>query len=161
MYRNVPKAMGGRTRDLRTRNRVKNVVLLLLVAACAFLFFSGRDDAGYHADAWQLYRQRALSECNSAVTLCNNLSRTGGSSTADTLGGIRSRIYAISTISELSAALGGSRERLVDTSWFTQINGLLDAYYSQLQTGALNTSNLQNDLYAILTQLQLQLNSLI
>lgn len=161
MYRNMPKPIGGRSQDYRMRNRLKNILIILLIAACVYLFFSGQNDSGYHSKAWQTYRDRALAECRSAITLCNNLSRTGGSGTAETLGGIRSRIYAINTINGISAELGGSRERLVDISWFTQINGLLDTYYYQLQTGALNTSNLQNDLYAALNELLQQLDALI
>ena len=138
----------------RRRHLVKNVIIIVLLAVIIAGAFYTLPAVNYRNEAAVTYRQRITSECASALSLANTLSRTAGASSWSTLAAIRSRIYAMETLNELHSGMGDGM--IIQTSWFTTLYGILDDYTNKLTTGT-NTSdqvsNLQNNLQILNDQL--------
>lgn len=156
MYRHSPRTVQIRSRDSQGIRRFKNLALLVLLAAVIILTVALINSGTYQSNARALYAQRARNELNSAISLCNTLSRTGGSGSASALGEIRAHIYAIDTLNTVASALSGGRDRMLDAYWFTTIYGEIDAYMTTLSTG-MNTSTNQTDLKSMLESMSLAL----
>ena len=131
-------------------NRIRTAVtLVLLIAVIVLAIFGGRA-MSYQAEAHTTYVRRIQTECNDALSLTTALSRTAGASSSATLGKIRSYVYAMDTINQLSMGLDG--KYLVSTDVFTNLYSIIDDYYNRLITGMV-TSDQQTELTNALTVL--------
>ena len=113
--------------------------------------FGGRA-MGFQADAHTTFVRRIQTECNDALALTSSLSRTAGANSADTLGRIRSHLYAMDTINQLNVGLQGAGGYLVNNDVFTALYAVLDEYSDKLITG-MQTGDLQTTLTNSLTEL--------
>lgn len=137
----------------RLADRIRNIVLLLLLIACILLGFFGGRAMRLQAETHTTYIRRMQTECNDALTLTSSLSRTAGANSAATLGRIRSHLYAMDTINQLNAGLGNNGY-LVSNDEFTTLYAVLDDYSNKLITG-MQTGDLQTALTNQLTDLSM------
>ncbi len=142
----------GATAAGRMKDRIRTVVILLLVAAVAVLGIVGGRAITYRQETHAALIGTLQTECNSALTLSNSLSRTAGSDSASILGRIRSHVHTADTINQLNLGLEGGNQYLVQPALFTSLYGVLDAYSDTLRTG-MATGELQTELVAQLTNL--------
>lgn len=126
--------------------RIKGVVILLLVAAMVALAIFALPAIQYKKDANELYLARIQVECADAIELTAALSRTSGGNTSEQLGQIRSRVYAMETINSLSVGLNGPSGRFIEESWFTVLYGEIDTYTQKVAKGTA-TGDSQTSLY--------------
>lgn len=131
-------------------NRVRNIVMLLLVIAVILLAVFGGKAIGYQTESHTTFVRRLQTECNDALALTPSLSRTAGASSAATLSKIRSYVYAMDAINQMNLSLEG--KYLVATDVFTNLYGIIDDYYNRLITGVV-TSDRQTELTNVLSQL--------
>ncbi len=156
MYRRYSQ-MNGESVSLSQikRNRIRNVLILLLVAGLAVLAVFAYPAMKYQKDQRATIIQKMLSECSEASVRTSSLSRTGGSESALILAQIRSNLHAIKTLNE-TYTQGG---RLIREE---EIQGLLDSvdgYLKYLTTG-MDTGEYQTNLTTSLDVLLERLNAL-
>ena len=154
-YSNVSEGMVSVSH--RTRNRIKDLVILLLVAAVAALCIIGIPAVRKGQDARSLYIQRMRSECDEALRLSSALSRNAGASSASTLAKVRSNLVSIRTINSLAVSQGMGE--LVDSNSLQDLQDSIDRYLDFLTTG-MDTGEYQTNLQNALTDLQYLLNHL-
>lgn len=136
----------------RMQERIRNILLAVLLVACILLAIFGGRAMGFQADAHTTFVRRIQTECNDALALTSSLSRTAGANSADTLGRIRSHLYAMDTINQLNVGLQGAGGYLVNNDVFTALYAVLDEYSDKLITG-MQTGDLQTALTNSLTEL--------
>lgn len=135
----------------RMKERIRNILLIVLAVACILLAIFGGRAMSFQAETKTTFARRIQTECGSALNLTATLSRTAGANSAATLGRIRSHLYAVDTINQLHVGLRGG-DYLVDNEVFTQLYALLDEYSDKLITG-MQTGDLQTALTNSLTEL--------
>ena len=143
----------------RMQERIRNIILLLLTVACILLAIFGGRAMSFQSDAHTTFIRRMQTECNDALSLTGSLSRTAGANSAETLGHIRSRLYAMDTINQLNVGLQGAGGYLVSNDIFVSLYGVLDDYSNKLITG-MQTGDLQTQLTTDLTNLANLVNQL-
>lgn len=141
------------------RNRVKNILILLLVAALAAMTAIALPAVRSRGSARSLIIQRMQSEINTATRLTSSLSRNGGASSAAILAQIRSNVYAISTANELSIGMEGANGRLLQEEELTSLTSSIDNYLAFLTTG-MDTGEYQTNLQNMLDALAIRVGSL-
>ena len=151
MYRYDLRALKGEDPvRARFRNTVKNTAILVLVIALIVGAVFAVPAFRYRSETADTYLQRVRSECSTAISLTNTLSRTAGSGTNSTLALVRSHIYAMEVISTLNNGMGGGY--IIQPSVFSSLYSILDEYSSRMTTGT-NTADqvtaLQNSLQAV------------
>ncbi|MGN1021175.1 MAG: hypothetical protein ACI4O7_12480 [Aristaeellaceae bacterium] len=132
-------------------NRVRSVLILVLLAAVILLAVFGGKAMSFEAETRSTFLQRMQTECNDAVSLTTALSRTAGASSSATLSKIRSHVYAMDTINQLNVGLGG--DYLISNDTFTNLYAIIDDYFNRLITGVV-TGDSQTSLANALTSLQ-------
>ena len=132
-------------------NRVRNALILVLLAAVILLAVFGGRAISFEAETRSTFIQRMQTECNDAVSLTTALSRTAGASSSATLGKIRSHVYAMDAINQLNVGLGGNY--LISNDIFTSLYAIIDDYSNRLITGMV-TGDSQTALANALTTLQ-------
>ncbi len=147
----------GSSRTQVRRNRIKTGIILLLIAMVAALGVIGIPAFLARQDQRTLYVQRIQSECDDALKLTASLSRNAGADSAAILARIRSNIYAIRTVSSLSASSGF--HPLVDEDVVMTLQNLVDRYLSYITTG-MDTGEYQTNLQNALASLQESLRQL-
>ena len=160
MYRNSAYSrMKSPALTPRWFTRFKNFLLLiLLIGVIALAIFGGRGMA-FRGEAKELFVSRIQLECGNALNLTNGLSRTAGATSSQTLGRIRSHVYAMETINDLSVGLEGASGYLIQDDWFTTLYAVLDEYSNKLITG-MTTGDQQTTLLGALQTLYDQLEGL-
>ena len=141
----------GMTRTQSRVNRLKNVLILLLLAAVVALAVTGIPAILGREDQRAVLVQRIQSECDEALRQTTALSRNAGSDSAAILARIRSNVYSIRTVNSLSAASGYGL--LLGENQLTTLQNLIDRYLSYLTTG-MDTGEYQTNLQTALTALQ-------
>ena len=141
------------------RNRIKNVLILILLAAVITLAAIAMPAVQSRTSARGLFIQRMQNEISSATRLTTSLSRNAGASSAAILAQIRSNIYAITTSNELSMGMEGASGRLIQEEELTSLLSFIDRYLSFLTTG-MDTGEYQTNLQNSLDALQIQINGL-
>ena len=141
------------------RNRVKNLIILLLAAALIALAAVALPAMQSRASARGLFIQRMQNEIATAVRLAPSLSRNAGASSAAILAQIRSNIYAIAEANDLSVGLDGAPGRLVEEEELTALQSSIDSYLAFLTTG-MDTGEYQTNLQNALDSLQLKISIL-
>ena len=132
-------------------NRVRNALILVLLAAVILLAIFGGRAISFVTETRSTFVHRMQTECNDAVSLVTALSRTAGASSSATLGKIRSHVYAMDTINQLNVGLGG--DYLISNDTFTSLYAIIDDYFNRLITGVV-TGDSQTALANALTSLQ-------
>lgn len=133
------------------RERIRNILILVLVLVIVGLVVYGGQALAYRSEARNLFAATLQTECNEALSLSNSLSRTAGANSSATLGRIRSNLHAMETVNRFHQNLDG-RAFLPDET-FSNLYTILDNYSSRLLTG-MNTGDLQGELQAALEALQ-------
>ncbi len=155
--RHAPRAVQGISVSPQARERFKTILIVLLLAAVVALAVAGVPAMRFRSEMRSIYLQRIRSECSSALTQASSLSRTAGASTSSRLAQIRSCIYGMQTLSQMSVA--ASAGAIISEDWFRALYDTIDQYNTLLITG-MTTSDLQTSLYNSLSVLQEQLSAL-
>lgn len=152
MYRRYSKT-GDSTASMTqvTRNRIKNVLILLLLAAIAVLLFFTLPAVRNRGETRSLYIQRIQNEASEAVRLTSGLSRNAGADSAAILARIRCNVYAIRTINSVNSGAGNGL--LLEEERLTTLLNTIDRYLSFLTTG-MDTGEYQTGLQTALNELQ-------
>ena len=140
------------------RNRIKNIVILLLAAGLTAMLVISLPMMKNRDESRTLYILQMQRECKEAVDQTTTLSRTGGASSAADLSKIRCNIHAIRIINSLSSA-AGSKLLENENNLVTLLN-LVDRYQQGLLEGGTNTSEFTTSLQTGLTELQMIVNTL-
>ena len=147
MYRRYSQmGDGGMPLSQVNRNRIKNIIILLLVIAVAVLLVISLPMLKDRDNNRALYIQTVQKECKEAYSDASMLSRTAGADSPAILSRIRSNIHTIRTVNNLSTS-GGSR--LVEDERLLTLQNMVDKYLQYLTTGMDTgeyTTNLQNAL---------------
>ena len=151
MYRRYSQRNGdGLSLTQMKRNRIKDIVILLLIAAviamAVFLVPALREKS----EERETYIHRFQVEAEEASRLTTSLSRTAGADSAAILAKIRSNIYAIKKLNEHYRNQQGV-PLLADTDLQEVIN-MIDRYIASLTTG-INTGTYQTDLQLTVDQI--------
>ena len=108
--------------------------------------------------ARSLFIQRMQSEIATAVRLTTSLSRNAGANSAAILAQIRSNVYAIGLINDISIGQEGVSGRLLREDQVTTLQSAIDNYLAFLTTG-MDTgeyqTNLQNSLETLQTEISI------
>ena len=154
MYRRYSQVNEGYMPDgQKTRNRIKNVIILLLTAAVIALCVIGIPALQSKNGARNLYISRMQTECSEAVRQATVLSRNAGADSALILSRIRSSISAVTLINELSIGQDGPSGRLINEEEIQAITSTIDQYLSFLTTG-MDTGEYQTNLQIALEELR-------
>ena len=155
MYRRYSQADSGPVNSSqRFRNRLKNLVIVVLILALAGLsiwaFPAVQDREGNRAGLMQ----RIQGECSEAIRLTSTLSRNAGADSASILAKVRSNVYAIRTVNSLAVSSGFGN--LAPEETVMSIQNMVDRYLSYITTG-MDTGEYQTSLQNALTELQTSL----
>ncbi len=141
------------------RNRIKNILIILLTAAVVALSAIALPAVQSRTGARALIIQRMQNEISTAARLTTSLSRSAGASSAAILAQIRSNLHAIASANELSIGMEGASGRLIQEEQMTTLISSVDNYLAFLTTG-MDTGEYQTNLQNSLNELQLKINSL-
>lgn len=137
----------------RFSEKVKNILILLLVAALAVSLILGvpamQSIQKYQHDVIS----RMAADCGDAQFIVTHLSNTGSSSTYAQLARIRSAVYAIDVLNQSYTTLPGAKD-IVSKQLLSDVYTQIDNYYTALISSSTNTSILLNDLTTALQNLQ-------
>ena len=151
MYRRYSQVGdGGMPFSQVNRNRIKNIIILLLAAALVALLVISLPLMRNRDNSRSLYIQQIQRECKDAYNDTSTLSRTAGADSAAILSRVRSNIHTIRTINSLSAAEG--RGLLEDERLMT-LQNTVDRYLAFLTTG-MDTGEYTTSLQTSLAELQ-------
>ena len=138
----MPMAVPAVAVRLSRMDRIKSIIIILLVVALAGIGIAGFQAIAFRSDAKALLAARAQTECGAAVSYANSLSRSGGSDTAGVLGKIRANVNAVDVLSGINQSLYG--QELAPRHTFTQLYGVIDSYSSKLRNGTATIEELTN-----------------
>lgn len=160
MYRryssvNQPTANLGQVR----RNRMKNILILALVVALGAMTAVALPAVRSRSSTHALYIQRMQNEIATAIRLTTSLSRNAGANSAAILAQVRSNVYAIGMINELSIGQEGANGRLLGEDQVSSLQSTIDQYLAFLTTG-MDTGEYQTNLQNALEALQGDISAL-
>ena len=158
MYRRYSENKGnGASLSQMKRNRLKNLLILLLAALLIASLALGIPAIQQRNTVRTVHIQRIQTECDDAVRQTATLSRNAGADSALILARIRSDLYTIRTINNISIQEGmGS---LVSEDRILELENTVDRYLTYLTTG-MDTGEYQTNLQNALEELQTELNEL-
>ncbi|MBQ8201214.1 MAG: hypothetical protein IJZ74_05545 [Clostridia bacterium] len=142
---------GVRAADHALADRVRNIALILLTVALLGVGIAGGQAIAFRAGCRTTFINRMQTECSSALSQANTLSRSGGADSSAMLGKIRANIHAVDTVNAMSNTLYGSY--VVSTSTFADMYAIIDSYSNKLKNGV-TTIEEQTNLVNSLTALQ-------
>lgn len=151
MYRRYSQRNGdGLSLTQMKRNRIKDIVILLLAAAViAMAVFMIPTIKGQNEER-EIYIHRFQMEAEEASRQTNSLSRTAGADSASILAKIRSNIYAVKKLNEHYSSQHGAP--LLAEADLQEMVNMVDRYLAALTTG-ITTGTYQTDLQATIDQL--------
>ena len=133
------------------RNRIKNILILVLAAAVAALLVISLPLLKSRDSNRSLYIQQMQKECREALADSSTLSRTAGADSSSTLSRVRSNIHAIRTINSLSNSEGNGQ--LVADEMLQNMQNMVDKHLTYLTTG-MDTGEYTTSLQTSLSGLQ-------
>ena len=139
------------------RNRIKNVLIFLLLAALIAMLVISLPLIRKQNDARDNYILRIQTECEDAVRQAYTLSRNAGSDSASSLAKIRCSIYAIRIINDISSSSGSP---LLDKDNLMTIQNMVDRYQEFVGAGGLRTGEYATTLQSALEELQVTVSNL-
>ncbi len=152
MYRRYSQANGdGISLSQIKKNRIKDIVILLLVAALAALAVIAVPALQNRSSMRELFVQRIQSECDEAIRQTATLSRNAGADSAMILARIRSNLYAIKVLN--MTYHGATGEWLVQDEDIQTLLNMVNNYMDYLKKG-METGEYQTNLQTALDQLQ-------
>ena len=151
MYRRYSQRNGdGLSLTQMKRNRIKDIVILLLVAAviamAVFLIPALREKS----EERETYIHRFQVEAEEASRLTTNLSRSAGADSAAILAKVRCNIYAIKKLNEHYSSQAGAP--MLSDADLQEILNMIDRYFAALTTGII-TGTYQTDLQLTVDQI--------
>ena len=141
------------------RNRMKNILILVLVAALAALAVVSIPAIRSRNGMRTLYVRRMQAEIQDAVRQTTSLSRNAGADSSAILARIRSNVYAIRVLNELRVGEEGAAARLLQEEELSTLQSSIDNYLSFLTTG-MDTGEYQTNLQNTLNEMQQRINAL-
>ena len=114
------------------RNRIKNIIILLLLAALVTLLVISLPLIKGREGSRAIFIQQIQKECDDANKDTSTLSRTAGADSAATLSRVRSNIHTIRIVNNLSSAEGN---RLLEDERLLTMQNMVDKYLQYLTTG--------------------------
>ena len=141
MYKYISNGGRSESPSQVRKNRIRTGVTIVLLLALIGLTIYNANAVIYRNASQELIPAYMRSECNSAISQVNSLSRTAGASSSAVLGKIRGHVYSMETLNEMYTALN-SRE-LIPHEVFDRIYQLLDDYADKLITG-MTTGDMQS-----------------
>ena len=152
MYRRYSQ-LGDGTMPLSqiNRNRIRNILILVLLAALIALSVISLPLIRNRDNTRAMYIQQIQRECRDAFSDSSSLSRTAGADSTAILSRIRSNIHSIRVVNNLSG-MDGNRQILDDNQLMT-IQNMVDAYLTYLTTG-MDTGEYSTSLQTALSELQ-------
>ena len=152
MYRRYSQTGEGSTNlSQANRNRIRNVIVILLVIALAATLIITLPVMRNQSETRSLYIQKIQAEVDEALRQTTTLSRNAGADSAAILSRIRSNIYAIRMLNSVNSASGG--HLLLEEERLTTLQNMVDRYLTYLTTG-MDTGEYQTALQVALTELQ-------
>ena len=139
------------------RNRIKNLIILLLLVAVGVLLYISIPMMKNRDETRALYIQKIQAECDDALRQSTTLSRNAGADSAAILSRVRCNIYAIRTLNTMSGSSGG--RQLLDDGRLLTLQNTVDNYIAFLTTG-MDTGEYQTALHNSLLELQGIVNTL-
>ena len=133
---------GGRAVEHSRAERIKSVLIILLLVALTGVGIAGFRAIAFKGDAHDLIVARALTECNAAVNSVNSMSRSGGSDSAGMLGKIRANVNAVDVLSGIHQSLFG--QELVSRASLNELYSIMDSYSAKLRNGTATIEELTN-----------------
>lgn len=138
--------------------RVRNILLILLVAAVVVLGIVGGRAISFRNKCEPTYIAQMQMECDEAIGNLNSL-RQGGIKAVANIGKIRGNIQAIEVINEVCNTVSGDGY-LVEPKVFANLYDIIDAYNSDMAEGGMLASANENELRNSLNDLQVILEQL-
>lgn len=139
------------------RNRIKNIVILLLSVALIALLIISLPMIKDKGNVRTQYIQQLRRECQEAYNNTQTLSRTAGADSAAILASVRSNIHAMRVVNNLSGA--GGNGYLVDDGRLSSLIGTVEEYLGILTTG-METGQYVTSLSTSLADLQAAISNL-
>lgn len=133
------------------RNRIRNILIFLLLAALIALLIISLPLIRNRENTRALYIQQIQKESQDAYNDTSTLSRTAGADSAAILSRVRSNIHSIRVVNNLSGT-DGNRQLLEDNQLMT-IQNMVDRYLVYLTTG-MDTGEYTTSLQTALSELQ-------
>ena len=133
------------------RNRIRNVIVILLVAALAATLIITLPVMQNQNETRSLFIQKIQAEVDEALRQTATLSRNAGADRAAILSKIRSNLYAVRMLNTVNSASGG--RMLLEEDRLTSLQNMVDRYLTYLTTG-MDTGEYQTALQVALTELQ-------
>ena len=158
MYRRYSQTNGNAgSPTLMKRNRLRDLLILVLAGLLTASLVIGIPAVQRNNGIRSTYIQRIQTECDEAIRQTATLSRNAGADSASILARIRSNLYAIRMVSDLSTSQGSGV--LVSDDRILTLQNTVDRYLSYLTTG-MDTGEYQTSLQTALEELQEELNAL-
>jgi mannitol-specific phosphotransferase system IIBC component len=148
---------GGMPLSQVNRNRIKNILILLLMIALTVLLVISLPLMKSRDNNRTNYIQQIQKECKEAYNETNALSRTAGADSAAILSRVRSNIHAVRAINSLSGSDGG--KALLEDERVLTLQNMVDQYLQYLTTG-MDTGGYTTNLQTALIELQDIVNTL-
>ncbi len=139
------------------RNRIKNIIILLLLAALAALLVISLPLLKNRDNNRALFIQTMQKECKEASNDTNTLSRTAGADSAATLSRVRSNVHTIRMLNSVSGSTGNGQ--LIEDERLLTLQNMVDQYLQYLTTG-MDTGGYTTNLQVALAELQEIVNNL-
>jgi len=150
---------GGANISQLRKNRMKNVVIVVLAAALIVLFAFSYRTLFNPGETRSLYIQRMQTEMSDAIYQTTTLSRSAGADSSAILARIRSNLHAIRMINELSIGQSGPSGALLREETLDELIGDVDKYLNYLTTG-MDTGEYQTNLQNGMNTLQATIGAL-
>ena len=139
------------------RNRIKNILILILLIALAVMLVISLPLMKGRESSRAYYIQQIQKECDDAVKESSTLSRTAGADSAAILSRVRSYIHAIRVVNDLSGSETG--RKLLEDERLMTLQNMVDQHLQYLTTG-MDTGGYTTNLQTALGDLQEIVNNL-
>lgn len=139
------------------RNRIKNIVIIILLIALAALLVISLPLIRGREGSRAIFIQQIQKECDDANKDTSTLSRTAGADSAATLSRVRSNVHTIRMLNSVSGSTGNGQ--LIEDERLLTLQNMVDQYLQYLTTG-MDTGGYTTNLQVALAELQEIVNNL-
>ena len=149
------QANAGRRRNKQTRRLLYVIIFILAVALAGVSFAYYRNTEMTKATSEALIN-RALSESAAAQNAVYRLTQSSGTNMTLLLATVRSHVYAMESLNQLTANIYGPTTTLVDADLLAACSATLDECDERIQAGSVvteQTSRLRDNIDALVASL--------
>ena len=139
------------------RNRIKNIIILLLLAALVALLVISLPLIKGREGSRAIFIQQIQRECDDANKDTSTLSRTAGADSAAILSRVRSNVHTMRMLNSVSGSTGNGQ--LIEDERLLTLQNMVDQYLQYLTTG-MDTGGYTTNLQVALAELQEIVNNL-